>query len=530
MKKKAAKKKAAPGRKAVKRKASPGRKAVKRKAPKKKASLGRKAVKKKAAKKKHPKISPTQKTPEQEVAPETSDASGQAPGQADGEHPEPSGKNQDRDTLYHDDPNYLEDSQHDDPYHHDYEHEDHDTYHAHHDDHYHHGHEEHQKEQHDEHAVTVPVPRGGGSDGSDDGGPTELDENGEEYGGPVKSFLEHMEDLRWMLIRCVASVFVAMVVCLAGAPYLVETLAWPLNKAKQSLTESRETRLLEERKSEILVRLTEKETFRIPIQTDLLDEARNQLGLPDSTGVPAFQLTPAVEDGKLQLLLKPDTNAVAGSDIASRAGPELKAMGPLSAFLVALQLAFYGGIMVSSPFILFFIGQFTVPALRRKEKKYLIRGIVVGSLLFFCGVAFCYFLVMKIALSTSALFANWLTFGADVWRAEDYINFVCKFMLGMGIAFELPVVILVLVKVGVLDYKKLSAFRMYWVVINLVLASILTPPDLVTQVLMALPMQFFYECSVFIAWIWYRRDRKKEAQLAKEEAAAAGTPPDEPEK
>ena len=117
-------------------------------------------------------------------------------------------------------------------------------------------------------------------------------------------------------------------------------------------------------------------------------------------------------------------------------------MGPLSAFLVALQLAFYGGIMVSSPFILFFVGQFTVPALRRKEKKYLIRGIIVGSVLFFSGVAFCYFLVMKIALSTSALFANWLTFGADVWRAEEYITFVCKFMLGMGISFELPVVCL----------------------------------------------------------------------------------------
>ena len=131
---------------------------------------------------------------------------------------------------------------------------------------------------------------------------------------------------------------------------------------------------------------------------------------------------------------------------------------------------------------------------------------------------------MQIALSTSALFANWLTFGADVWRAEDYINFVCKFMLGMGIAFELPVVILVLVKVGVLDYKKLSAFRMYWVVINLVLASILTPPDLVTQILMALPMQFFYECSVLIAWIWYRRDRKREA------AEAAASPTNGPEK
>ena len=99
---------------------------MKKKAAKKKAAPGRKAVKKKAAKKKNPKFSPTQKTPEQEAASETSDASGQALGQADAEHPQPSGENQDQGTLYHDDPNYLEDSQHDDPYHPDYEHEDHD--------------------------------------------------------------------------------------------------------------------------------------------------------------------------------------------------------------------------------------------------------------------------------------------------------------------------------------------------------------------------------------------------------------------
>jgi len=429
------------------------------------------------------------------------------------------------------DPNSADDdSQHDDPYHHDYEHDDHDSYDAHHDEHYHHGHEEHQEADHAEPAVSapLPVPRsgGGGSDGDDT--LPELDENGEEFGGPVKSFLEHMEDLRWVLIRCVAALGVAMVACLAGAPLLVEMLSRPLGEAKQFLTENHMESLSEEGKSEIHVRLTEEDTFRIPIETNLLADAYKLLGLTNK--VTSFNLIPAVEDGKLQLLLQPSTNALVDGDTPAQAGPELKSMGPLSGFLVALQMAFYGGIMISLPFILFFLGQFTFPALRMKEKKYLVTAVIIGAGLFFCGAAFCYFLLMKIALSTAALFANWLHFGADIWRAEDYITFVCKFMIGMGIAFELPVVILLLVKIGVLDYKKLSKFRMYWVVINLILASILTPPDIVTQVLMALPMQLFYECSIFIAWIWYRRDKKKEAQLEKEEAEANKTPPDEPEK
>ena len=499
--------------KAAKKKAAPGHKAVKKKAAKKKAAPGRKAVKKKAAKKKHPKPPPAQKTPKQETASETSNASSQALGQADGSAPD----------SVHDT------SQHDDPYHHDYEHDDHDSYDAHHDDHYHHGHEEHQQADHTESALSapLPVPRSGGGDDGDDTMP-ELDDNGDEFGGPVKSFLEHMEDLRWVLIRCVAALGVAMVACLAGADNLVEMLAQPLGQAKDHLTEHRADELSEQGKGEIHVRLTQEEVFRIPVETNLLTEAYKLLDLTNN--VTSFNLVPAVENGKLQLLLQPNTNALTEKDKPAQAGPELKSMGPLSGFMVALQMAFYGGIMASSPFILFFVAQFTFPALRIKEKKYLKRAVFIGTILFCCGASFCYFLLMQIALSTSAMFANWLNFGADLWRAEDYISFVCKFMLGMGIAFELPVLILLLVRIGVLDYKKLSKFRIYWVVINLVLASVLTPPDIVTQVLMALPMQLFYECSILIAWIWYRRDRKKEAQLAKEEAEANKTPPDEPEK
>ena len=325
-----------------------------------------------------------------------------------------------------------------------------------------------------------------------------------------------MEDLRWVLIRCVAALGIAMVACLAGAPIIVDFLSRPLGEAKQFLTENRKEALLEERKSEILVRLTEEQVFRIPVATNLLQEAYQLLNLTNVNEPQSFNLKPAVEGGKLQLLLQPDTNTISAADESSKTGPELKSMSPLSGFLVALQMAFYGGIMVSLPFILYFLGLFVFPALRKKEKKYLMIAVIIGGGLFFCGAAFCYFLLMKIALSTAALFANWMHFGADLWRAEDYIKFVCKFMIGMGIAFELPVVILLLVKIGILDYKKLAKFRMYWVVINLVLASALTPPDIVTQLLMALPMQIFYELSILIAWIWHRRDKKREELLEKE--------------
>ena len=85
-----------------------------------------------------------------------------------------------------------------------------------------------------------------------------------------------------------------------------------------------------------------------------------------------------------------------------------------------------------------------------REQKYVHRGLFFGGGLFPGGRLLCYFLLMPVALSASQMYSNWLGFGATQWRAEDYIGFICKFMLGMGLGFELPVVLLTLVKIGVL--------------------------------------------------------------------------------
>jgi sec-independent protein translocase protein TatC len=107
------------------------------------------------------------------------------------------------------------------------------------------------------------------------------------------------------------------------------------------------------------------------------------------------------------------------------------------------------------------------------------------------------------------MYSHWLGLGALEWRAEDYISFVCKFMLGMGLGFELPVVILTLVKIGVLDYHTLSKARRYMIVINLILGAVLTTPEPITQLVMFVPLQFLYELTVWIAWYWDQPDRAR---------------------
>jgi sec-independent protein translocase protein TatC len=190
----------------------------------------------------------------------------------------------------------------------------------------------------------------------------------------------------------------------------------------------------------------------------------------------------------------------------------LKNYGPISAFMVALKLALYGGLVLASPFVIFFTGQFVLPALKVKEKAFLYRVAGFGSVLFVVGIAFCYFLIVQVALMASVQFSQWMGFGADEWRAEDYVSFVSKFMLGMGLSFQLPLVILTLVKIGLVDHLTLASYRAYFIVGNLIVSAVVTPSgDPLTMVLMALPLQVLYEGSLLIARRWARKEKEREA-------------------
>lgn len=321
----------------------------------------------------------------------------------------------------------------------------------------------------------------------------------EVEGGPVKTFLEHLEDLRWTLIKVATSLAVAMLVCLIGGNHLVRLLTYPLRVA---------TRLQAPKPSD---------TVAVHWGTNVLNKlARTNLApvLPaDATNIHAFIVFPKLVNGEIVLTLQPEESPYADDPDSFVL---LKNYSPISAFMVAIKLALYGGLVLSLPFILYFVGQFVLPALRVKEKEFVLRAIGVGAILFVLGMAFCYFIMLQVALGATVQFSNWLGFSADEWRAEDYISFVCIFMLVMGVSFELPIIILALVKVGLLDFQKLNSFRAYWVVIELVICAFLTPSgDPFTMFLMAIPLHLLYEISILISWYWAWKDKQR---LARESA------------
>jgi sec-independent protein translocase protein TatC len=321
----------------------------------------------------------------------------------------------------------------------------------------------------------------------------------EDGGGAVKSFLDHLEDLRWTLIKSAAAIGIGMMVCLFGVKTVVAILKWPLARAQH-----RHVAFIPEDTNQIV-------TIKVGDATlNTYSAVSNRMGSIDlgTNRHVTLQLVPALVQGTnvltVQVLSTPESE--------SSAGPELVFMDPSDPFLSWMHVAFFGGLILASPCVLYFVGQFVMPALKIKEKKYFLRAFWFGTVLFLMGVSFAYAVVMPAALKFAELFAV-AGMGVHIqnWLAPGYFSFLIKFMLGMGLGFELPVVLLALVKIGILNYTKLSKMRRYMIVGNLVLGALLTTPEVFTQVFMAIALQLLFEISVWIAWYWEREARKKAA-------------------
>jgi sec-independent protein translocase protein TatC len=332
-----------------------------------------------------------------------------------------------------------------------------------------------------------------------------------EEGGPVKTFLEHLEDLRWVLIKCLAALFVTVLFCLLAGPLVMTVMMRPLGHAKAVYAKN------VQHVSLYFLGTNRLGTFR-------LDEQQKQVFPISSNRLVVLQIEPVMQDtntGAWLLGLRQDTNQ-ATLAMADRLNIPLVNLSPVGGFIVAFKVAIYAGIVLAAPFIIYFVAAFVFPALRMREKKYVYGGMLWGFGLFMTGVTFCYFVLLPVALTASVQYSEWLGFSAPQWRAEDYVGFVSKFMLGMGVGFELPVVILVLARLGIVNYKMLSKARRYVIVINFVLGAVLTTPEVITQVLMAVPLQILYEITVWIVW-WQEKQQKKREAL-EEAQEASGTP------
>ena len=168
-------------------------------------------------------------------------------------------------------------------------------------------------------------------------------------------------------------------------------------------------------------------------------------------------------------------------------------------FFTAVKISLFAGFFFSLPFILYQAWAFIAPGLYENEKKMVLPFVFWGTIMFLVGAAFAYYIVFPVG------FKVLVTFGGGEFtampRISEYVSFFGKLMLGFGIAFEMPVVTYFLAKLGLVTDKTLKDFSRYAIVIIFILAAILTPPDLFSQLAMAAPLLILYGVSILIAKI-----------------------------
>src|SRR6266436_1271170 len=191
-------------------------------------------------------------------------------------------------------------------------------------------------------------------------------------------------------------------------------------------------------------------------------------------------------------------------DISPKIGA-LRAMGVTDSMTISFRLAFYAGIVMSFPLLLYFLAEFVLPALTAMEKRFLLPAIFVSFALFLLGVLVCYFWLLPKTILF--FFRDTQSLGwAPTWTVQQYYSFVTRFTIGFGLAFELPVVVLALVHFGLITYKFMARTRPYAIVLIFIFATIITPtPDILTLIAMGLPMCLLYESCIWIAWFMQRR-------------------------
>ena len=199
-------------------------------------------------------------------------------------------------------------------------------------------------------------------------------------------------------------------------------------------------------------------------------------------------------------------------------GATLIATSVISPFLVPLKILLMTAFLIALPVVLYQVWMFVAPGLYSHEKKLILPLVVSSTVLFLVGVAFCYFFVFGQVFKFIQSFApKSITAAPDI---EAYLSFVLTMFIAFGLAFEVPIVVVVLARLGMVSIDKLKEFRPYFVVLAFVIAAVVTPPDVVSQLALAIPMCLLYELGIIAARFFIEHTRAPDSETSDAESTS----------
>lgn len=178
-------------------------------------------------------------------------------------------------------------------------------------------------------------------------------------------------------------------------------------------------------------------------------------------------------------------------------GSQMIATGVVTPFLIPVKVAIMVAFLVALPYVLYQAWAFIAPGLYLHEKRLMLPLVVASTVLFVIGIAFCYFFVFGVVFKfVNSIAPKSIAVAPDI---ENYLNFVMTLFLAFGVTFEVPIAVIVLVRMGIVSIEQLKSFRPYFIVGSFVIAAIVTPPDVLSQILLAIPLCVLYEAGIVVA-------------------------------
>lgn len=192
--------------------------------------------------------------------------------------------------------------------------------------------------------------------------------------------------------------------------------------------------------------------------------------------------------------------------VALPQGVKLLATGVVAPFMVPLKVTLFVAFVIALPYVLYQLWAYIAPALYRSEKRLALPVIISSVVMFALGMAYCYFIVFGMVFKFIAGFSpDSVNFAPDI---DSYFSFVLTMFFAFGVAFETPILVVVLNRVGVASYEKLRRARPYLIVGAFVLAAIFTPPDVLSQLLLAVPLVILFEVGLQFVRVFGRKDER----------------------
>lgn len=360
-----------------------------------------------------------------------------------------------------------------------------------------------------------------------------------------KPFLDHLEDLRTMFVRSGLTLVIAVVLTFVFNRQLLDIImipyTWGMELAQQAAKEKEDEQQAEggAPKADEQAKPEEKKTPpAAAADTTAKPEAQPNAQPPPhlasaQTGTTVVNIifwvpgapfpivdTPAVKPAPPPPPPPetPPAEEQAESGLFAKLSARIESLAkkndmpgtrtPQEGFMVCINVSLIAGVIVSFPLLLLFILQFVLPGLRDNEKGILFPALAIGFGLFLTGILFAYFAVLP---RTLGFFASWNDdYGIkNTWMLGDYVSFATKFILIFGISFELPVVVMALVKLDFLSFKLMRTTRSYAVVAIAIFSALVTPTqDLLTLSLLAVPLYCLYEICIWLAYFMEKKERK----------------------